>query len=345
MMHESWLAGCRHVLQQFCDKTKGLYPAGSHLNRRLILTGGVSNMPEVRKIAEEVFGVKAELADSPSQTVSNGLALILGSEILKKALLAQVEETILAKKSPVPGPETLLEELISAAAEEDLDFYEAVIRNWAEGDGTKTMKECYDTFLDDDFALIAMGGKFAETACRNWFQKHSIDRKVEKVLADTFRQMFPKFTRELHSSIRMPDMSDIPVKDLENVFSLNPYMFYNEENCPSNPMDKSEPLTAAQRQAILKVYRQHRDGLKNGAFLDYKNGYSVSIEPAVSLDSPPLGKGKQDRSATIRSIYALQLSEKEDAVPIRQRLLESIIPQIRDYIEELTYYLAVSKGT
>lgn len=342
MEHHSWLKACRYVLQQFYDKTKGLYGAGSHLRRRLILTGGVSNMPEVRKLAEEIFGVKAELAENPSQTVSVGLALILGSEILKKALLAQVEETILSDKGPIPNAESLRKEMISASAKKDLDYYEAVIAHWADGSNKKTLAECMNTFADPMNGIFQENDHFLDLSCEAWFRNNAIDRKIEELLVSKFRTMFPVFTKNFHCEITMPDMEGMTPKTLKMSFNNNIYMFYDEHNCPSDPYNDETPLTREQRQTILQVFKSHRDGLKAGASIQYKNGYSVKIDNTSTI---PDGIRIQDRAITVSSIekgYADQLTLSGDAAPIRARILRSLLPQVEEYIQQLTYYLAVS---
>lgn len=321
--HKSWLEACRYVMTQFYEQTKKLYPNGKAPGR-LILTGGVSNMPEVQKIAKEVFHVNEstfEVSKHPSLTVSNGLALVLGNELLKKFLLRELEQELLGENGPLPDADSLLKEMVDAACESDLKYYEEVIDDWTPGGGEKTLKSCIDTICDPGNGIFHKYDHFVEKACENWFQNNRIDKTIEAALHKKFHQMFPTFTGSFHWKMDMPDMSDMPGKKLANTFKINPYMFFDDENCPEDPYNTEHPFTRDQREQILKVYIRHKDALAEGGQESVK-GHLVTI------------KG-------IRSVYAEQLTVA-DAKPYRDKILKMLMPAIEDFVESLTYYLAMS---
>ncbi len=321
--HKSWLEACRYVMTQFYEQTKHLYPDGKAPGR-LILTGGVSNMPEVQEIAKEVFHVNEstfEVSKHPSLTVSNGLALVLGNELLKKFLLRELEQELLGENGPLPDADSLLKEMVDAACKSDLDYYEEVIKDWTPGDGEKTLKSCIDTICNPGNDIFHKYDNFVEKACENWFQNNGIDKIIEAALRKKFHQMFPTFTGSFHWKMDMPDMSDMSGKKLDNTFNINPYMFFDDENCPQDPYNTEHPFTRGQREQILEVYRRHKNDLTEGGQKSVK-GHPVNI------------KG-------IKSVYTEQLTVA-DAQPYRDEILKMLMPAIEDFVESLTYYLAMS---
>jgi len=199
-----------------------------------------------------------------------------------------------------------------------------------------------NTFADPMNGIFQENDHFLDLSCEAWFRNNAIDRKIEELLVSKFRTMFPVFTKNFHCEITMPDMEGMTPKTLKMSFNNNIYMFYDEHNCPSDPYNDETPLTREQRQTILQVFKSHRDGLKAGASIQYKNGYSVKIDNTSTI---PDGIRIQDRAITVSSIekgYADQLTLSGDAAPIRARILRSLLPQVEEYIQQLTYYLAVS---
>jgi len=324
--HDSWLEACRYVMNQFYEQTSVLYPDGAEAPGRLILTGGVSNMPEVQEIAKDVFRVNKgkcifKVSDKPSLTVSNGLALVLGNELLKKTLLRELKEELKGENSLLPNAASLRKEMVDAACKSDLDYYEEVIHDWSSGSAEKTLGSCIDTICNKNNDYFHKYDNFVEKACENWFQNNKIDEIIKDAIHNKFRQMFPTVTESFHWTIEMPDMSDMPVKELDNSFIINPYMFFDENNCPQDPYDTNCLFNLQQREQIYEVYCNHREELAEG-------GQKTIKEHRVNI------KG-------IKSVYEEQLTDA-DALPYRTAILEKLMPAIDDFVESLTYYLAMS---
>ena len=341
----SWMEACEYVLRQFREKTDRCYLLAGKAPQRLILTGGVSNMPEVKDLAEEIFGVgegNGIVAKNPSETVSIGLARILGNEILKLTLLKKVCRKILEDGNGIPGPDSLYEELIAEAARGNLDIYEKIISQWAEGSGSKTLKDCIDIFKNRNNGIYRDSDPFVERAYENWFRNNRIMDKVKKLLQKELLSMFPEFPEEFPIKLSMPDFSNLPQKTLDATYPINIYMFFDENNCPDNPYNTGNSFDPEQRQGILKVFRSHREGLVNGADIRYSNGHRVTLR-----DDLPEGKGMEFQGnhgtgPTVRSIYRHQLTVKDDAAPLREAVLAALEPQILAFVESITYYLAVT---
>lgn len=321
----SWEAACEFVMQQFYEKTKSLN-TGKH-PRRLILTGGVSNMRNVQEIAEKVFRVKPEQAPNPSLTVSNGLALILGWEVIKKAKLEELLDSV---DAILPDTDSLLGEMVGSCAGFDLAYYARVIKDWAADSDMRTLGECIEMIADPENRLLAFFDfSVAEDSCKNWLEKHKTDQELQKVLESSLGKQFLKdakaFPAFMTTAIAnpLPGLDDAPVKKLKNDYPLNIYMFFDESNCPDDPYDLDAKYTPAQRKKILDVNKAHCYSLALGGEFDCGKGHRVDI-PGV------------------RSIYDAQLTVEEDAAPLRACILEVLKDCIRQFVDEQTYYLSAA---
>lgn len=322
--HDSWREACRYVLTQFYELAKPLYPEGSNAPGRLILTGGVSNMPEVQEIAREVFHVDEgnctfTVSEHPSLTVSNGLALILGNEIQKKRLLREVEREL---PNRMPNADSLREEMAEAACKSDLDYYEEVIQGWADATGDNlTLGACIQKIQDPNNGIFDQYNCFLESACQSWYQKQNIDQAVHKLLQEKYAQMFP----QLLTFVWQPQMptGDGQVRVLNNPFPIaHPWVYFSDANCPANPYNLNNQFTREQRQEILQVYRSHRADLADGGTHSLK-GRSVNVPG-------------------IREIYRKQFTTEGDAEPCLAKLLAQMVPALEDFVERVTYYLTMS---
>lgn len=233
---------------------------------------------------------------------------------MKTSLLTELEQALLGESSPLPDTNSLLKEMVDTACESDLDYYEEVIEAWAQGSGEKTLGSCIDAICDPGNGIFHKYDHFVGKACENWFRNNKIGETAEGMLHEKFLQMFPEFTGTFSCSIHMPDMSDMPEKVLDNSFKVNPYMFFDEENCPKDPFDTDCSFTREQREQVLRVYRSHRKALAEGGQYSVK-GHPVNI------------KG-------IKSVYAEQLTAA-DAQLYRDAILKKLMDAVKGFVESL----------
>lgn len=342
---QSWLAGFRYILEQFHERTKQFYTPG--VPRRLILTGGVSNMPEVREIAKEVFQPdEVEDGGPPSLTVSVGLARILGNEIIKRVLLGELEGEIEAYFKQEELTRHLQNCLVDAACDADLGDYERVIEDWVRLPGNRTLSECIEKLKDPNNGFFDPNANFVKTASANWFTNF-VAEHVRKMLQDKFKDLFPSFPGEFQWEVETPDFNGLPVVELKNQFGvdMNPYMFFDERNCPQNPFDvdavyRNAVYNQEERQRMLEVFRNHRKGLKYRAELTYPSGHNVRVRKFKNVRT---GVRYVDLThvdvASISSIYMPQI--EQGVKEIRDRVFQKLKPQIENFVESLTYYLAI----
>lgn len=338
-----WMEACQFVMREFYTKTKHLYDAYGPIPRRLIVTGGVSNMPEVQACAKEIFGVeKVILAENPSLTVSKGLALVLGNEILKKSILSELEQELLEETNVLPGADTLLEQIIRKACEADLNYYEKVIERWAGTQARRSLNDCIHEMGNPDNGIFDAAENFIDRACESWFTEYEINTRIEEMLQRKFNQLFPTFSRHFQATVYTPKMEDMSTKHLHNTFPINPYMFFDPSNCQCDPFDQLDsPLTQKERWDILQVFRRHRSGLAAGT-----DPVSFGPDFSIVIDDSGATEGTRYVGTTmvvecIASVYRRQLSVDEDAKPLRKKIGALLKPQIEDFVESLTYYLAL----
>ena len=341
--HHSWLDACKFVMQQFYTRTEQFRKDFPDIPHRLILTGGVSNMPEVQEAAREVFHVDTVMiSEEPSQTVSKGLALILGNEIVKKSILLDLEQELVADGSGLPDANSLLDQLVREVSDSEIKYYGAVIRRWAQKPGDSSIRDCIRDLGDQANDLFDPSDNFAERACRNWFETQHVAAEVERMLRNKLRQLFPEFPIHFHPQIIIPDMQDTPQKNLSNEFWINLYMFFDENDCPSVPFESlDDSLRTDQRKKILDTFYHHSSALVLGTGEHrYPGGYCMRIDNSGRISGRAQVDGV-DVLESIDSVYRRQLSLEKDAEPLRKKILEMLKPQIYDFVESLTYYLAI----
>lgn len=186
---DSWLAACRTVLTRFHDETKQLCPNGKP--DLLILTGGVSNMPEVCGLAEEIFEPrKIMLSQNPSTSVSKGLALVLANEIKKwwmlQRLLDELDALFLQHNM-----DTLLDTAAREACAVSLDCYDKTIREWASGDGNKKLEACVDALTSPQNQYFDANAFSIARVAEKWYQKNQIAVKAQEGINEKFKINVP----------------------------------------------------------------------------------------------------------------------------------------------------------
>lgn len=285
-------------------------------------------MPEVRKLAEDIFHIKAELTAQPSLTVSNGLALILGNEIIKKSILENLLQELLSKNGPLPNAASMLDEIAKVATKANLDYYENIIKLWAEGSSDKTLRYCIEMIKDRNYSYLMPDVRIVEQACENWIVENGIEESVEQKLHEKFKLMFPDFDeKKFQFKVSLPDSNVLQELKLNNNHPFNHYMFFDRTNYPKEIPPKTSlwdiRFSPDERQKILQVYRKHRKDLEIGGVFD-------------------CGDGRQVKIIGYNSFYSEQLKNAGAENNVRDWLLEKLKPVITEFVDKLTYYLIAS---
>ena len=235
--------------------------------------------------------------------------------------LKTLEEIVKELKATLPDADALYEELIAAACRTDLDYYEKVIAKWAKEDGEKSLGECIRSIGNPKNNNFDPNADFVSPACKNWLDKfnRALYKKVDRAFLLTMEELPP---------LTLPDLSTVfPATELDNPFRINIGMFFDSGNCPDDPYDTDRRFDRAERENILRVFQNHRDGLANGFELDYgKNGYKVKIVNDSTADIR--FEGNTAITASISSIYRRQLSVEAHAAPIHKAVQTTLDEQL-----------------
>ena len=167
----SWLDGCRKIYQAFYDEMEQFFvlpgdSAHPKVPHRIILSGGVSVMPEVKELVTEIFGVEPIMADHPNFSVSEGLAYVLISEVRKGQYLRELLSEIPGK---LPNANSLKEAIISAGVEEDWDTIKVSLQKWSGEPSPLSIEDWITHFYRREFNTnLALP---VQRGVEQWFQK------------------------------------------------------------------------------------------------------------------------------------------------------------------------------
>ena len=202
----SWLSGCETVLRRFHNETKGLCKDGKP--DVLILTGGVSNMPEVCSLAEKIFQPrKIIISSSPSTSVAKGLALVLANEIKKKWLLDKLYQTLDKK---FPDVTNLREAAVEETCAVSLDCYEKTIQAWANENENKTLRQCVDALTSPNNQFFDCNAFSISDLAEKWYSKNRIANKVMNPCSDSSATAILNSKEYIYECILEPTSYKLP---------------------------------------------------------------------------------------------------------------------------------------
>lgn len=315
IQQKSWYDTCKYVMGKFYERSKKYY-TNSRGNKsvpdRLILSGGVVNMPEVRELAKQVFGVETEITKNPKHTVSAGLGLILGSELAKELLMREL------KTFDLPEKEQLRKAMVLAACNSDLDYYEKTIEIWAQGNGKKTIAECIDLLCGEN-NLFNPKDDFVGRAVAQLYRNANLNKTIENQVKKKLENLLPNAPEIFAFKVDFSAIKGIAARELENDYQINVGFFFNENNYP-DPFALNIPYDVHERNNILQIFRAHRDILLTGGRLEYPKGI---------VEIPG-----------IYDVYSIQITEK-DADQCLKLIEKYLKKEVRRYVEGMTYYLSL----
>lgn len=152
---------------------------------RLIITGGVSRMPQVRLWVQQVYGVEPEMDDMPHNSVAYGLIYMAATEIRKHIYLEEIVPEVVQVIRNAPG---FHQEIEDANVESDWNRICNSLKEWA--------KAGKDSSLQAWHSGLRLNG-LDEDSCRglkNWYEKNGIGLQIEQIMQDKFHEMFPNYT-------------------------------------------------------------------------------------------------------------------------------------------------------
>jgi len=195
----SWLDGVRRIFRQFHDKLTLLLPQDHTNFDRVILSGGVSIMPEVQQAVTDIFGVQPMVSDSLNFSVAEGLAYVLGVEARKQALIAQLKEK-LSDCFPTSWSSTsdLRNAIADAGAAEDWGVVRDSLKAWANEKDSLTQEDWRQKFfapLFQQHAAQNLGSNVID-GTRAWYEKQEVGENIHQLLHSTFDELFPGYKNQ-----------------------------------------------------------------------------------------------------------------------------------------------------
>ena len=188
---DSWMDGCRKIYQAFYDEMKLFFTVPGDAEHpvvphRLILRGDVSAIPEVRKLAGEVFGVEPIWTNHPNYSIAEGLACILGFET-KKALFFR--ELISEIPGKLPDVYSLREAVIRAGVAEIWRSIKISLEKWSEYSYSLfSIKDWSERFLAEEIPHNLT--RSVQRGVRRWYEDEGVENIIEGFLQKKFSKCF-----------------------------------------------------------------------------------------------------------------------------------------------------------
>lgn len=286
----SWLDGVRKIFGEFHDKLAPLLPHGHARFDRVILSGGVSIMPEVQQAVSEVFGVKPMVSDSLNFSVAEGLAYVLGVEARKQALIVQLREKM-EELFPTSWDSThaLRSAIADAGSAEDWKIVRDSLKNWANAQSSLTQ---------DDWRQKYFAPLFTQRAAQNlgsnvidgttaWYRKYQVEEKLQRLLRDTFEDLFPgyknQFTYQINPNVYLQALAGVKVNialPARTIFGLWHGFWKTDSTLAQSDRLALYKKALEQKQTIingLNTAFHHYPGLRTGYMEDSTTDRAAQI--------------------------------------------------------------------
>lgn len=341
---KSWLASCEEVYRSFYKKMLPLFKKnGSDTNHpgvphHVVLSGGVSVMPEVQKVAEKVFGQKPKLTGFPNYTVSRGLAYILGCEILKAQYLKDLLRTL--DNDILPNASSLRTQIISAGVDEDWNTFKKAIENWADTYIEKSIKD-FDAFHSEVFNRDL--SRPVQKGAENWYNANNMQTKINQMLRQKFQAMFPQFVADFNYPL--PPMHFDALSGVVVYITINYSFFFGWMT--ANEDDKSILSDSSLTEKRDRTWRQEAKNI----FLDLKDEICDGGSKKIKYDGKGFFGGLHDfifgRNGTtvsykgLKNMYGEELTY-EKVTNIRKQILGILKERMKEHVERITPYFNMS---
>ena len=335
----SWLDGCRKIYQAFYDEMKQFFVLSGDAEHpvvphRIILSGGVSVMPEVRALVREVFGVAPTLTDHPNFSVSEGLAYVLISEVRKGQFLRELLAELPKK---LPGKNSLRETIIKTGVDEFWGLYKSSLKEWSESSTVLySINDWYNHFylekFNHDLNLVVQRGVEA------WFKEMCLEEKITALLQGKFATIFPEYVDEFHYSLPNIDFSALGGV-VVTILTDWEFLFGNLTSNEELSIILSKNALAIKRNQAwrAKAYQnvlQMENKIKKGGSNEYTYRYMrnrMFLGPIQDTGST---------TVTYEGLDSMFRKELTDSVAegIRKDVLSLFEKPLKEYVELITPY-------
>lgn len=340
----SWLDGCRQIYEAFYQEMKGHFVKKGKkgdarhpfVPDRIILSGGVSVMPQVQKIIEEVFGTKPVLTNLPNYSVSEGLAYVLITEVRKGQYYRELIKEIPKK---LPNAASLQKVLISESVDTDWDIYKSTLREWSKSSKDRSVKDWYQDYFLPKFEKYNTLGGCVQKGVDAWYQKEEIEKKVSKYLKEKFDKMFPDYVDVFQYTLPKLDFSSlsgvqVTISTSHAFFFGNLTMGESKEYIISDESYEKK-RDKEWRQRAYQNFLAEEQKIRKGGGIEIP--YYYKKEHLFGLYET------QEKTDVPVSYDGLEHMEKEGitekvAEKIRKEVLEQLHTPLKEYVEMITPY-------
>lgn len=340
---DSWLDGCRKIYKSFYEKMKcyfvtpGEDTAHPVVPDRIVLSGGVSIMPEIQEVVEEVFGVKPVMSVQPNYAVSEGLAYVLITEIRKgqylRNVLAEIQKTL-------PVASTLRDAIIKVGCEVDWMTYSNSMKKWSEQSGLLSIRDWSEYWYKEfNHNLTFRIQKGAE----DWFKEQKIQDKVSSMLAGHFKQMFPDYEGTFEYTFPKCDFASLSgvVVTIKSSWSFFfGFLTSNEDKSSiitDEILDKKRDQAWRKRayQNFLEMEDKIRKGGNNRISFEYEKEHLLGLWTSTETGYT---------NVSYEGLEAMYKESITDAVSenIRKDVLAELNEPLKEYVERITPYFQMT---
>lgn len=324
--YKSWLGACEAIYSSFYEKMKGHFTKQGDEHHpfvpdRIILSGGVSVMPEVQEAVKRAFGVEPTISPRPNYSVSQGLGYVLGTEIRKKQLLNELLQTL---KRDLPDARTVLNAVCDAGEKIEWDTFDRIMKAWADGNGSKPVRDL-DKLWDNEFNK-ALQERFKKGA-QLWYNSNQIESKINSTLRHSFESLFPDYAKSFSYQLPVIDFSGL--KSVVVTISLN-YKFFTGIYIEDD-YELDMPRDAQVRRKSYQHFLSIKEKVLKGGSIYLTHSRSGIIGVIFG------NRTTEVKYPGIRSYYERDITMKV-AEDTRSDILEVLEKPLADFVEKITPY-------
>lgn len=319
--YKSWIGACEAIYSSFYDKMKEYFTKqgdGQHpvVPDRIILSGGVSIMPEVQETVKRVFGVEPTISPHPNYSVSQGLAYILGTEVRKKQLLDELLQTL---TRDLPKADTVLNAICEAGEEIEWNTFDRTMKAWAMGDSSRSVRDLRDVWHTEFNPELQERYK---RGAKLWYDSQQIEGKINSILKKSFEKLFPDYVK--YFSYQLPPIDFNKKHGIAVIIQLN-LEFFTGLDEPDIPRDVQV------RHQCYRHFLSIKEKILKGGSIFITHSRS-GIIGAIFGD-----QNIEVKYPGVRSYYEKGIT-MEVAEETRDIILEALTEPLTDFVESITPY-------
>lgn len=335
--YASWLDACRSIYTDFYKRMKdkfykeGTDPSHPVIPHRIILSGGVSLMPEVQQIVEEVFGIKPVVTERPNYSVSMGLGYILGVEVKKRQLLKELLQEL---QNILPSVTDLRNMILDEGEMEEWKAFKETFEFWAGSEKNYTVNDLEELWEKDFFKKEVQG--VIQRAVNQWYEKNEVNRKITQSLQNKFKELFSSYEKQFKYEMPEIDFGKLSEECPEMAFDYSVFCGQNLMNEQARQLPRNKEYRKNAYQNFLNSEEIIKHGGKTEILVEIPVRYGV-LGKKVKLEKRLLLKEYQGIRPTYGSVISEQYAEK-----IRNEIKLLLKEPLMDYIEYITPYFQMT---